>query len=383
MKASLFFPQKQIIMKLFKPDFTAVRYEKGAQEMRTELSRRGFLKAAAVTTGAAALGLSGLTVHSASAEDEKQANRVCQILGIEKPVVQAIMSHLTSPELAAAVSNAGGLGLVGVSGIDDFRENIRKVKSLTDKSFGVEFNAGDAIIAMLQEEGVKIVFIVGLGGRDGGLLNNGANNVDVNGIKKAKEAGFTVIFRDVNCTIESALKAQEAGADIVVLSGYGNGGHMGESRVTINSLMAEAKGQFRVPLMCSGCIATRVHADAAAAMGAEGVYVGTRFNASVESPCAQATKEAIVKARAEDLVEWRGILGFVHGTDTPFSRSVVAASDAGATRAELTGMYNRIWSDMRNGTIDESCVCVSDCVNSITSIKTCQEIVDELGAAFV
>lgn len=348
-----------------------------------QLSRRDFLKAAAATTGAAALGFNGLTIRAASAEGEKQPNRVCELLGIEKPVVQAIMSHLTSPELAAAVSNAGGLGLVGVSGVDEFRENIRKVKSLTDKPFGVEFNAGDEMIAMMKEEGVKIVFFVGMGGKEGGMLNNGANNVDVNGIKKAKDAGFTVIFRDVNCTIESALKAQDAGADIIVLSGYGNGGHMGESRVTINSLMAEAKGQFKVPLMCSGCIATRVHADAAAAMGAEGVYVGTRFNASVESPCAQVTKEAIVKARAEDLLEWRGILGFVHGTDTPFSRSIVAASDAGATRGELTGMYSRIWNDMREGTIDESCLCVSDCVNSITSIKTCQEIVDELGAAFV
>ena len=151
----------------------------------------------------------------------------------------------------------------------------------------------------------------------------------------------------------------------------------------LNSIMAEAQGKFKVPLMCSGCIATRAHADAVAAMGGEGVYVGTRFNASVESPCSQAAKDVIVQTRAEDLVEWRGILGFVRGTDTAFSREVVAKSDAGATRMELTGIYNRIWGDMRNGTIDESCVCMSDCVNSITSIKTCQEIVDELGAAFV
>jgi F0F1-type ATP synthase gamma subunit len=91
----------------------------------------------------------------------------------------------------------------------------------------------------------------------------------------------------------------------------------------------------------------------------------------------------IVQTRAEDLVEWRGIVGFVRGTNTPFSQKVVEASDAGATRLELSGLYNRIWSDMRNGTIDESCVCMSDCVNSITSIKTCKEIVDELSAAFV
>ena len=348
--------------------------------MNATLSRRNFLKGTVAAAGMMALGsMAGL---SASAENSEK-NRVCEILGIEKPVIQANMSQLTSPELAAAVSNAGGLGIIAVAAGDQFRADVQKLKSLTDKPFGVEFSANDDTIAMLQEEGVKIVFFLGLGGKDGGLLGNGDYNVDADGIKKAKDAGFTVIFRDVNCTVEAALKAEEAGADIIVLSGYGNGGHMGESRVTLNSIMAEAQGKFKVPLMCSGCIATRAHADAVAAMGGEGVYVGTRFNASVESPCSQAAKDVIVQTRAEDLVEWRGILGFVRGTDTAFSREVVAKSDAGATRMELTGMYNRIWGDMRNGTIDESCVCMSDCVNSITSIKTCQEIVDELGAAFV
>lgn len=351
--------------------------------MNINISRRSFLKTTAVAAGAAALSLSGLTRVTASAEEEKKPNRVCEILGIEKPVVQANMSHLTSPELVAAVSNAGGLGILGISSPDTFREDIRKVKELTDKPFAAEFNAGDTFVSLLQEEGVKIVFFLGMGGKGGGILGNGDYNVDADGIKKAKDAGFIVIFRDVNCTVEAALKAEAAGADIVVLSGYGNGGHMGESRVTINSLMAEAQGKFKVPLMCSGCIATRAHADAVAAMGAEGVYVGTRFNASVESPCSQAAKDVIVNTRAEDLVEWRGILGFVRGTETPFSQAVVAASDAGASRMELSGMYNRIWEDMRNGTIKESCVCMSDCVNSITGIKTCQEIVDELSAAFV
>lgn len=354
--------------------------------MSMSVSRRSFLKAAMATTGVAALGTSGLGVSLAAAQESqspKQANRVCEILGIQKPVIQALMSQLTSPELAAAVSNAGGMGMLAAGAVDALRADIAKTKALTDKPFCVEFKANDEIIALLQEEGVKTVFFLGMGGKDGGALGNGAYNVDAAGIKKAKDAGFTVIFRDVNCTVEAALKAQEAGADIIILSGYGNGGHMPESRVTISSLMAEAQGKFTVPLMCSGCIATRAHADAVAAMGAEGVYVGTRFNASVESPCSQAAKDAIVAARAEELVEWRGILGFVRVTDTPFSQSLVAASDAGKSRGEMIAMYGRIWGDMRNGTIDESCVCVSDCVNSITSIKTCKEIVDELGAAFV
>lgn len=367
-----------------------------------DLSRREFLKGAAVgVVGVASLGVLAACSTTApvssstpapvadvggTAPDsavDKKANRVCELLGIEKPVVQAIMSALDSPELAAAVSSAGGLGLISAGDVDTLRADIQKVKSLTDKPFGVAFNNNDEIIDVLKEEGVKIVFFLGLGGKDGGLLGDGAYGVDADGIKKAKDSGFTVIFRDVNCTVEAALKAEAAGADIIVLSGYGNGGHMSETRVTINSLMAEAQGKFKAPLMCSGNIATKAHADAAAAMGAEGVYVGTRFNASTESPCSQEAKDVIVNTKAEDLVEWRGILGFVRGTDTPFTKEVVAASDAGASRMDLTGMYSRVWNDMRNGTISESFVCMSDCVNSITGIKSCKEIVEELGAAFV
>ena len=161
--------------------------------MRATLSRRDFLKGTAAAAGLAAL--SGMMSVTASAE-EKKTNRVCEILGIEKPVIQANMSQLTSPELAAAVSNAGGLGIIAVAAGDQFRADVQKLKSLTDKPFAVEFSSNDDTIAMLQEEGVKIVFFLGLGGKDGGLLGNGDYNVDADGIKKAKDAGFTVIFRD-------------------------------------------------------------------------------------------------------------------------------------------------------------------------------------------
>lgn len=348
--------------------------------MSTGMDRRDFLQTAAV--GVASIAGAGVLAGCSTGAETK--NRVCEILGIEKPVIQAVMSGLTSPELAAAVSNAGGLGQLGMaSDVETLRGDIQKLKSLTDKPFSVNFSGNEEAVAMLKEEGVKIVFFLGLGGKDGGLLGNGAYGVDTAGIKNAKDAGFTVIYRDVNCTVGAALKAEEAGADIIVLSGYGNGGHMSETRVTINSLMAEAQGKFKAPLVCSGNIATAAHAQAAAAMGAQGVYVGTRFNASKESPCSQEAKDVIVATKAEDLVEWRGILGFVHATDTAWSKTIVAASDEGKSRMDLTQMYSRIWTDMREGTISKSAVCVSDCVNTIRNIKTCQEIVDELGAPFV
>ena len=161
--------------------------------MNATLSRRNFLTGTVAAAGMMALGsMAGL---SASAE-KSEKNRVCEILGIEKPVIQANMSQLTSPELAAAVSNAGGLGIIAVAAGDQFRADVQKLKSLTDKPFGVEFSANDDTIAMLQEEGVKIVFFLGLGGKDGGLLGNGDYNVDADGIKKAKDAGVYVIGYD-------------------------------------------------------------------------------------------------------------------------------------------------------------------------------------------
>jgi len=111
--------------------------------------------------------------------------------------------------------------------------------------------------------------------------------------------------------------------------------------------------------------------------------VGTRFNASVESPCADVTKQAIVDARAEDLVEWRGVLGFVRGNKTAASEAWVAADRAGATRDEMSGMYQGMWAAMLTGNLEESAVGMNDAVNNITSIKTCQEIVDDIAAGFL
>ena len=284
------------------------------------------------------------------------------------------MSNLTSPELCAAVSNAGGLGMLGAAVLED----IQATKELTDKPFGVaSYVFDDETISMLKEEGVGVVFILGQGSSDNGYA------VDTETIARLKEQGFTVLYRDVNTTVPALLAAQEAGADIVIASGYGQGGHMPETRITLSSMLAEARPQISVPLVASGCIVDRATASAVAALGAEGAYVGTRFNASVESPCCDEAKQAIVDTRAEDLVEWRGILGFVRATRTPMSEECVRMSDEGAERMDLSSVYQGMWAAMRSGELDDFAVGMSDAVNSITSIKTCQEIVDDIAAGFL
>lgn len=320
----------------------------------------------------------------------KTPNRVCEILGIEKPVIQASMTFLTDATLVAAVSNAGGMGILGTNagqsgpaaspaeGVENMRKEIQKTKELTDKPFGVAWSDADGFLEMLQDEGISIVFFLGMASIDNDYF------VDEEKIAMLKDEGFTVLYRDVNPTVGAMVAAQNAGADIVIASGYGNGGHMPESRVTIMSLVQEAKGKITVPLMASGNIATGDVAGALAQMGIEGVYCGTRFNVTEESPCSKEAKQAIIDARAEELVEFRGILGFVRTNRSPFSEECVAMSDSGASRMDLSAKYTPMFlNGMRLGKVDEFAVSMSDCVNSITSIKSCKDVVDELGAPFV
>lgn len=365
---------------------------------RREFIKGGAMGAMALTAGGVMVGLTTMSANAKEAEEaktegeakevatEKTSNRVCELLGIEKPVFQAPMTFLTDATLCAAVSNAGGLGMLGTNAgqtdqpedsLEAMRAQIQEVKALTDKPFAVNNGGGDEFLAMLQEEGVNIIYQLGLGTKDNDYA------VDTEGIKKLKDAGFTVIFRDVNCTVDAMVKAQEAGADIIIASGYGNGGHMSETRVTLPTIIAEAREKITVPLMASGCIATPEYASALAAMGIEGVFVGTRFNASEESPCSDEAKQVLIDTRAEELVEFRGGFGLVHATNTPASQEWVAASNAGADSMEMGALYIPMFRAMRVGEIDDYAVNASDSINAIDSIKPCKEIVDELGAVFV
>ncbi|WP_405152289.1 NAD(P)H-dependent flavin oxidoreductase [Paenibacillus sp. FSL K6-0108] len=159
-------------------------------------------------------------------------NRVTEILGIDLPVIQAPMSWVTSGELVAAVSNAGGMGTLGpnagqttvasnaIETAERLRNEIRKTRKLTDKPFGVNYiltpvGAGEkpystAILNVLIEEKVKVVFTVG-----------GSNPSEV---KKLKELGFTVVYRELTPSIEGAKAAEQAGADIIVATGFDEGG---------------------------------------------------------------------------------------------------------------------------------------------------------------
>lgn len=200
-------------------------------------------------------------------------NKITTLFNIQYPIVQGGMIWNSGYKLASAVSNAGGLGLIGAGSMypDVLREHIQKCKKATDKPFGVNlpmlYPNAEEIIQIIVEEGVKIVF-------------TSAGNPKT-WTSFLKEKGITVVH--VVSSSKFALKAQEAGVDAVVAEGFEAGGHNGREETTTLTLIPMVKGKIKIPLIAAGGIATGRGMLAAMVLGADGVQMGSRFVASVES----------------------------------------------------------------------------------------------------
>lgn len=200
-------------------------------------------------------------------------NRITQLFGIQYPIVQGGMIWNSGYKLASAVSNAGGLGLIGAGSMypEVLREHIQKCKKATDKPFGVNvpmlYPNIEEIMQIIVEEGVKIVF-------------TSAGNPKT-WTSFLKEKGITVVH--VVSSSKFALKAQEAGVDAVVAEGFEAGGHNGREETTTLTLIPMVKENITIPLIAAGGIATGKGMLAAMVLGADGVQMGSRFAASTES----------------------------------------------------------------------------------------------------
>lgn len=218
------------------------------------------------------------------------SNKITQLFGIQYPIIQAGMIWNSGWRLASAVSNAGGLGLLGAGSMypEVLREHIQKCKKATDKPFGVNvpmlYPNLQEIIEIIIEEGVKIVF-------------TSAGNPKTY-TSHLKEKGITVVH--VVSSVKFALKAEEAGVDAVVAEGFEAGGHNGREETTTFTLIPMVREQISVPLIAAGGIATGRGMLAAMILGADGVQVGSRFVASEESSSHQAFKELVVNAKEGD-----------------------------------------------------------------------------------
>ena len=217
-------------------------------------------------------------------------NRITELFNIEYPVIQAGMIWASGYKLASAVSNAGGLGLLGAGSMypEVLREHIQKCKKATDKPFGVNvpmlYPNIEEIMNIIVDEGVKIVF-------------TSAGNPKT-WTAWLKERGIIVVH--VVSSVKFALKAQEAGVDAVVAEGFEAGGHNGREETTTFTLIPMVKEKLQIPLIAAGGIATGRGMLAAMVLGADGVQVGSRFAASVESSSHDNFKQAIVNAQDGD-----------------------------------------------------------------------------------
>src|SRR5690554_1642533 len=217
-------------------------------------------------------------------------NKITQLFNIKYPVVQGGMIWNSGYKLAAAVSNAGGLGLIGAGSMypEVLREHIQKCKKTTDKPFGVNvpmlYPNVEEIMNIIVEEGVKIVF-------------TSAGNPKA-WTTWLKEKGITVAH--VVSSSKFALKAQEAGVDAVVAEGFEAGGHNGREETTTLTLVQMVKKQLSIPLIAAGGIATGVAMHAAMVLGADGVQMGTRFAMTLESSSHEHFKNACVEAKDGD-----------------------------------------------------------------------------------
>lgn len=306
--------------------------------------------------------------------------RITELFNIEHPIVQGGMHFVGLAEMAAAVSNAGGLGLI--TGLtqrtpDDLAKEIARCKTMTDKPFGVNLTFLPSVnppdypgyIRVIIESGVKAVETAG-------------NNPE-KWLPALKEAGIKVIHK---CTaVRHAVKAEQVGCDAVSVDGFECGGHPGEDDVPNFILLPRAADELKIPFIASGGMADGRSLVAALALGAEGINMGTRFIATKEAPVHENVKKAILAATELDT---RLIMRPLRNTERVLANEGVtrllekekALGDAikfEDIMPEVAGVYPRI---MQGGEMDAgawSCGMVAGLINDI---PTCQELIAKIMA---
>ena len=271
----------------------------------------------------------------------------CDLVGIKYPIVQGGMAWVGTAELAAAVSNAGGLGVIGGGNAppEEVAQEIRLAKKLTDKPFGVNIplaisEYADDIVTLCIEEGVKIMVI--------GAWRPG------NHITRLKEAGVTVIT--VIASVALAKRLVRQGVDALIAEGMESGGHIGD--IATMPLVPQVVDAVDVPVVAAGGIADGRGLVAALALGAQGIQMGTRFICTTECTAHENYKRAIIKARDRSTMTTGHSLGHpVRALKNPMVHEFEELERRGITEAELiefgTGKLRlaAIEGDMKNGSV--------------------------------
>lgn len=277
-------------------------------------------------------------------------------------------------ELASAVSNAGGLGLIGSGSMypEILREHIRKCKAATDKPFGVNvpllYPDIDKHMQIIAEEGVKIVF------------TSAGNPKTWTGF--LKEKGIKVVH--VVSNVKFAIKCQEAGVDAIVAEGFEAGGHNGREETTTMVLIPMVRKAVTLPLIAAGGIGSGAAMAAAMALGADAVQIGSRFVATPESSAHQKFKEAVIKTPEGETQLTLKQLTPVRLIKNKFFKEVDSAEKRGATPEELQQILGRARAKkgMFEGDLDEGELEIGQISGAITEIKPAAEVLQDIIGEF-
>ncbi len=297
-------------------------------------------------------------------------NRITELFGIQYPVIQAGMIWCSGWELASAVSNAGGLGLIGSGSMhpDVLRKHIQKCKAATDKPFGVNlpliYPQMDEIVQIVIEEGVKIVFT------SAGNPKKWTEHFHDHGIKVAH----------VIANVKFAKKCEDAGVDAVVAEGFEAGGHNGIEETTTMALIPMVREAISLPLIAAGGIASGKGMMAAMALGADGVQIGSRFVASEESSAHDLFKKSVIEAIDGDTSLAFKKLIPVRLIKNEFYHRVKALEDSGAAREELMELLGRGRAKlgMFEGDLEEGELEIGQVAGLIHEIKPAANILNEI-----
>lgn len=301
-------------------------------------------------------------------------NRITKLFGIQYPIIQAGMIWCSGWELASAVSNAGGLGIIGAGSMypEILREHIRKAKAATNKPFAVNlpllYPDIDKHIAIIIEEGIKIVF-------------SSAGNPKT-WTKHLHDNGITVVH--VTASSKFAKKAEEAGVDAIVCEGFEAGGHNGREETTTLVLIPQVKAATHLPVIAAGGIATGRGMLAAMVLGADAVQMGTRFVASVESSAHENFKQTITNSNEGDTILSMKKLVPVRLVKNEFQKRVQEAEDRGAGIEELATILGRARAKkgMFEGDMVEGELEIGQIASHVKDIKPAGDIVREVWAEF-
>lgn len=316
-------------------------------------------------------------------------NRICTLLNIKHPIIQAPMSWLTDANLVAAVGEAGGLGFLAPhagqttnpsSNLDvltRMQAQIAEVKTLTDKPFGVPFMVSydmtliEPMVDLLIDERVPVV------------LDNGHLSESV--YLKLKRAGSKIICRLPNPNLNDAIKAEQLGADILVITGFDEGGTLPAKEIGSFCMLSSFVGKVTIPLMLAGGIADKTAVAAASALGAEGVWVGTAFIATYENRAHPKVKQWLTQSVAEELLLFRTEPYYYRSLPTALAKQCHQMSEDGANRSDIAKVMNGgtgMRLGMLEGNFDRGYVSVGNGITAIKDIVSVKSLIDELAQGF-